>query len=333
MPRRCWIVTTSWGSPGHRAPGANLATALDLLDQAAALRPDLVCLPEELQLIGTPRAERPSLLEPVPGPTYDALAERARRGRTYVVAGLAERRDGRWINTAVLIDRRGRLVGKYDKLHPTDYEIADGVVPGDALPVFGTDFGRVGIQICYDIGWPATWDALGAAGAEVVVWPSAYDGGFPLQTYAWRNQYYVASSVWTHFAHLYDITGRSLAATTRSTRLVAQQVDLEKTLFHTDDNLAKLPAIRAALGREVEVVHFSEENYFTLECRDPAWPVARIAREYQMETHREYHARATRLQDAARGSPPLLQAPGGDGAAAARSARQGNTAADAVAGG
>ena len=177
-------------------------------------------------------------------------------------------------------------------------------MPGDALPVFGTDFGRVGIQICYDIGWPATLGRLGAAGAEVVVWPSAYDGGFPLQTYAWRNQYYVASSVWTHFAHLYDITGRSLAATTRSTRLVAQQVDLEKTLFHTDDNLAKLPAIRAALGRAVEVVRYSEENYFTLECRDPAWPVARIAREFQMETHREYHARATRVQDAARGSPP-----------------------------
>src|SRR5689334_5762690 len=98
MPRKCWIATTSWGSPGHRPPGANLATALDLLDQAAAFRADLVCLPEELQLIGTPRAERPALLEPVPGPAFDALAERARRWRTYVVAGLAERRDGRWYN-------------------------------------------------------------------------------------------------------------------------------------------------------------------------------------------------------------------------------------------
>jgi predicted amidohydrolase len=254
----------------------------------------------------------------VPGPAFDALAERARRWHTYVVAGLAERRDGRWYNTAVLIDRQGHLAGQYDKLRPTDYEIAGGVVPGGALPIFETDFGRVGIQICYDIGWPATWDALGAAGAEVVVWPSAYDGGFPLQTYAWRNQYYVVSSVWTHFAHLYDLTGRTLAATTRATRLVAQQVDLEKTLFHTDNNLAKLPAIRAALGRDAEIVHYSEENYFTLESHDPAWPVTRIAREYEMETYREYHARATREQDAARGAPALLHPPVTNGAVAAR---------------
>ena len=326
------MATTSWGAGAGRTKARNVETALALLDEAAAMRPDLVCLPEEFPIIGIPRGERRGLAEPIPGPTFDAIAERARRYGTYVVAGLGELREERRYNTAVLIDRRGHLVGQYDKVRPTDYEIAAGVTPGRDFPVFETDFGRVGIQICYDIGWPANWDSLGAKGAELVVWPSAYDGGFPLQTYAWRNQYYVVSSVWTHFARVIDLTGRVLAATTRSTRLVAQQIDLEKTLFHTDNNLAKLPAIRAALGRQVEIVNYSEENYFTLESHDPAWPVARIAREHQMETYREYHARATRVQDAARTSPALLQTPGANGAAAAQSAVQGS-AADAAAGG
>ncbi|MDQ3702623.1 MAG: carbon-nitrogen hydrolase family protein [Chloroflexota bacterium] len=222
MPRKAWVVTTSWGSPGGRTAALNRETALALLDDAAAFRPDLVCLPEAVQLIGVPREARPALAEPVPGPLVDALAERARRYRTYIVAGMGERREGQWYNTALLIDRQGHLAGRYDKVCPTDYELRDGVVPGHALPVFETDFGRVAIQVCYDIGWPANWDALGSAGAELVVWPSAYDGGFPLQAYAWRHRYYVVSSVWTHFGRIVDITGRVLASTTRQSRLVAQ---------------------------------------------------------------------------------------------------------------
>lgn len=300
MPRKIWVVTTAWGAPGARTAAQNRETALALLDEAAAWHPDLVCLPEELQLIGVPREARAAMAEPVPGPLFDALAERARRYGTCIVAGLAERRDGRWYNTAVLIDRRGHLAGRYDKRCPTDYELRDGVVPGDALPVFDTDFGRIGVQICYDIGWPANWDALGRAGAELVVWPSAYDGGFPLQAYAWRNQYYVVSSVWTHFGRVLDITGRVLVSTTRQARAAAAQIDLEKTLFHTDYNLARLPGVRARLGRAAEVVQYADEGYFTLESHDPAWPVARIAREFGLETFRDYHARATRLQDEAR---------------------------------
>jgi predicted amidohydrolase len=302
MPRKIWVATTSWGSGAGRTKERNVETALALLDEAAAVRPDLVCLPEEFPIIGVPREERRALLEPIPGPTFDALAERARRHGTYVVAGLGELRDGRRYNTAVLIDGQGHLVGQYDKVRPTDYEIAAGVTPGGEIPVFETDFGRLGVQVCYDIGWPANWDELGAQGAELVVWPSAYDGGFPLQTYAWRHQYYVVSSVWTHFARVIDLTGDVLAATTRSTRLVTRQIDLEKALFHTDYNLAKLAAIRRKLGRDVEIVQCSDENYFTLESHHPDWPVARIAREWEMETFREYHARATAVQDEARGA-------------------------------
>jgi predicted amidohydrolase len=278
MPRKVMVVTTSWGANGvtlgleaEAIKERTLQTALDLLDEAAALQPDLVCLPEELLIIGVPREHRRVLLEPARGPAFRALAERARRHGTYVVAGLGEERGGRRYNTAVLIDRQGELVGQYDKVQPTDYEIAAGVTPGGGLPVFETDFGKVGIQICYDIGWPAGWDELGGQGAEVVVWPSAYDGGFPLQAYAWRNQYYVVSSVWTSFGRVIDITGRVLGQTTRSARLVAQ-----------------------------EIVQYSDENYFTMESHDAAWPVARIAREWEMETFREYHARATCVQDQAR---------------------------------
>ncbi|MDQ3702624.1 MAG: hypothetical protein M3442_17125 [Chloroflexota bacterium] len=71
--------------------------------------------------------------------------------------------------------------------------------------------------------------------------------------------------------------------------------------------------MRARLGRGAEVVQYSDENYFTLESHDAAWPVARIAREFGLETFRDCHARATRLQDQARGAgtTPGVPAPAG----------------------
>jgi hypothetical protein len=125
--------------------------------------------------------------------------------------------------------------------------------------------------------------------------------------------------VWTHFGRVIDVAGRILTATTRLTRVAATEIDLERTLFHADYNLAKLPRVRARLGRAVRVEHYTDEGYFTLESHDPAWPVARIAREFGLETFRDYHARAGRLQDEARrragatGSDGLVAARTGDG--------------------
>jgi hypothetical protein len=72
-------------------------------------------------------------------------------------------------------------------------------------------------------------------GAELVVWPSAYDGGFALQAYAWLRQYYVASSVRTEHSRIIDITRRILASTSRWHRVATETIDLEKERFHIDD--------------------------------------------------------------------------------------------------
>lgn len=69
-------------------------------------------------------------------------------------------------------------------------------MPGEACPcVCEAGFGRLGLAICFDTGWSGHWEQLAADGAELVCWPSAYDGGFSLQAYAWRHQFYVMSAV------------------------------------------------------------------------------------------------------------------------------------------
>jgi predicted amidohydrolase len=143
--------------------------------------------------------------EPIDGPTFQALADCARQYSMYVVAGLPIVVGTVYRIVAVLIDRRGELVGMYAKMHPTDGEIDCGIVPGNEVGVFNTDFGRVGLAICFDVNWPEMWAQMAEQGADVVCWLSAYPGGFPLQAYAWTHKYPIVTSVWPYEARVIDM--------------------------------------------------------------------------------------------------------------------------------
>ena len=278
------------------------------MDAACAQRPDLICLPEAMLHVGTGRADWPEGVQTVPGSFVDELAERARKHRTYIVGSLYAQSAGCFGNRALVIDRAGEIAGSYDKIHPTTREIDSGIKPGAKPEVVETDFGKMGLAICYDIGWPQHWADLAKLGAELVVWPSAYDGGFPLQVYAWTHFYYVVSSVWGDHAKVIDITGRVLASTSHWSRLASAQIDLEKEVFHIDDQVEKLLRVQSELGDRVHAEGYSQENIFTLESNDPEWPLARIKRDYALENFRDYHARATGVQDVARQElAPALQ--------------------------
>jgi predicted amidohydrolase len=303
MPRKVRVTTTSFAFLGPRSVEGNRTSAAAYVDAAGAERADLVCLPETLLHAGIPRADRP-MDETVPGPTFDLLAERARANRVNVVAGLVERRGDRRENVAVVIDRDGQLVGRYSKIHPTTTECElQRITPGCQTGLVDLDVGRIGLAICFDVGWPRIWQDLSEGGAELVVWPSAYDGGFPLQVYAWTHFYYVVSSVWGQHSKVIDITGRVLASTSRWNHLTSATIDLEKRVFHIDDQVAKLHEIQTRYGARVTAVGCSEENVFTLESNDPALPLDAIAAEFGLESFRDYHARATLVQDRHRTAP------------------------------
>ncbi len=302
MPRKVKVATTSWNTPAPTGADSSLEFACQLLETAGASGADLCVLPEGFNFIGVPPDERASHVEPgIPGPASERISEIARKHGMYVVAGLYNYRAGEIRNTALVLDRRGEDVWRYEKIHPTVGEIEMGVVPGEVCPsVYDVEFGRLGFAICYDIGWPEHWDRLGDDGAELVFWPSAYDGGFPLQTYAWKHQYYVVSSVWSQNAKVIDIDGEILAQTTRFSRLVTQEIDLEKELFHTDDNATRLLALQAEHGHEITLKTRGEENVFTLQSNNPALPLAKLKEKFRLESFNDFHARAGRVQDRTR---------------------------------
>ena len=163
---------------------ANLATALALIDRAAATGARLVALPEVWAYLGPQEGNRDSA-EPIPGPTTDALAERARRHGIYLHAGsIYEERPGdpRIFNTTVVLDPRGEVVAKYSKIHMFDvvldgvasYEESATISPGDEVVTLDVDGVTVGLAICYDLRFPELFRILALRGAEVIVLPAAF---------------------------------------------------------------------------------------------------------------------------------------------------------------
>lgn len=224
-PRLARLATVHHRPVRSKSPTDNLAAFAALVDQAGAQKADIVCLPEGATIVGTP-LNYISGSEPLPGPTTKFLGEVARRNNLYIVAGLLEREGDVVYNTAVLIDREGNLAGKYRKTSLPREEIDGGVTPGNSFPVFDTDFGRVGIMICWDVTFPEAARALARQGAEVIMLP-IWGGDISLaKARAIENQVYLVSSTYDMISGVFDLEGNVIAQAKEDKSVAVIEVDL-----------------------------------------------------------------------------------------------------------
>jgi predicted amidohydrolase len=310
MSRKVRVVTVALLGMGGPTVQDNRERARKLIEQAATERPDIICLPETFLEQGVAFRNLAEVAEPVPGPTTDMAATCAREHHCYVICPLTAKHGAKTMNDAVLIDRQGQVVGTYSKIHPvvegSEFtSLEKGMTPGGEAKVFETDFGRIGMQICFDINWDGPWAELKRKGAEIVFWSSAYDGGKHLSIHAWNNHYYVVSAVKSTYARIIDIMGEVLAKTGPRDAIVAQTIDLDVGLFHTDFNNVQIPLIRAKYGPNVTIRIWHEEGLFTLESNRRELSVAQIVNEFALDPLGEYLERNTRLQDAWREGQPI----------------------------
>lgn len=164
-------IGTVYLRPADTTPERNVELFCEQVDAAGKENVDILCLPEMLTFIGTWKTY-PDSAQEIPGVYTDRLGEAAKRNRMWLVAGLVEKERERLYNTAVLFNRKGEIAGTYRKVHIPFGEWHNGIAPGETYPVFDTDFGRIGIQICYDGFFGENTRALALAGAEVVFAPT-----------------------------------------------------------------------------------------------------------------------------------------------------------------
>jgi predicted amidohydrolase len=166
---------------------ANLAAAAELVTNAAASGASLVALPEVFAWRG-PQEREPEIAEPLAGRIGTFASELARRLGIWLVAGsILETADngaagGRCYNTTALFSPDGALAASYRKIHLFDVDVEGRIqvresktrLAGDSPCCVDTELGRIGLAICYDLRFPELFRGLAAAGAEIVVLPSAF---------------------------------------------------------------------------------------------------------------------------------------------------------------
>jgi predicted amidohydrolase len=251
-PRRVTLATVFHRARDTRSPRESLERFVPLVEEAAAKGADIVCLPEGVTIVGN-GLKYGQAAEPVPGPSTEFLGALAKRLKIWIVAGIYERSGSRLYNTAVLIARDGSLAGRYHKMSLPDEEIEGGITPGSDTPVFDTDFGRVGLFICWDSSYPEVARALAARGAEVLFLPIWGGVEQLVQARAIENQVHVVASGYDFRSGIFDRRGVRIADAKGDPSVVVTTVDLaEPTLWEWIGNW------RARIDREAPA--WSEER-------------------------------------------------------------------------
>ncbi len=201
---KCGLIQATWEGDTEKM----IQKHEKMIDDAGKKGVQILCL-QELFLGPYFPAEQDAkwydLTEPVPGPTTNRIAERAKKYQMVIIVPVYEEEmTGVYYNTAAVYDADGTYLGKYRKHHiPHVGGFWEKFYfrPGNlGYPVFDTQYAKVGVYICYDRHFPEGARVLGLNGAEIVFNPSATIAG--LSRYLWEleqpahavaNGYFIAA--------------------------------------------------------------------------------------------------------------------------------------------
>lgn len=144
-----------------------------MLKTAGERRSDLVLFGEYANLHHHMASsdKREYVADPIPGAFTRMVARYAKKNQMNVAMPMFGIYRGVLSSWVVLLNRAGKMIGCYQKTHPTIYEQSIGIKAGDDLAVYELDFGKVGIMTCMDIEYPEVAQILMLRGAELLLFP------------------------------------------------------------------------------------------------------------------------------------------------------------------
>ncbi|MEY8097586.1 carbon-nitrogen hydrolase family protein [Falsihalocynthiibacter sp. S25ZX9] len=167
-------------------PANNLPETVGFVRQAIAQGAEFIATPEVTNCVSNSRAHQVAVLQfEEDDITLAALQQEARNAGVWISIGSLGIKlpdETRFANRSFLINPQGEIVARYDKIHMFDVEISPtetykesaGYRPGDRAVVANTDFGGVGLTICYDVRFAHLHRALAKAGAKIILQPAAF---------------------------------------------------------------------------------------------------------------------------------------------------------------
>ena len=297
-----WIASVSQMGLRAKTPELMVEKIFGVLEEIVPYKPDLVCLPEafpfeyiEAKLAFPERVE-------VSNAVLRQFSAFSKQNSCYTICPVFSSSEGRIYNSAVVFDRTGKRIGQYDKIHETVGYVKGGVSCGALYqPAIQTEFGPIGIQICYDINWEDGWKMLRDQGVRIIFWPSAFDGGEQLNMKALQNKCAVVSSTNKNVSKICDMDGAVVQKTgIWAPNVCCGPVNLEKVFLPTYDYLQECRDIQRKYGKKVNVKVFHKEEWTIVECVSKDLFIGDIMAEFDLKSHVEGVKEAEIIQSRSR---------------------------------
>lgn len=292
------VVQGFWGEyPGLEARVKLLTDLVERVHAESRARygrnADLVALPEEALTCGRKGTARERSLA-FEGRLREHFAELARRHRSYLVLPLDLLENDACYNAAILLDRAGNVQGIYRKVHmvfdPDTRELEGGMTATWDVPVFDCDFGRLGIQICWDMVFDHNWQVLEDKGADLVVWPTAAPNTARPRGRAMDHGYYILSSTWRDNAALFEPTGVLAAQVESPGTILVHEIDLSYAVIGWSPQLGDGQAFIKRFGQRIGYRYYPREDCGIFWSNDPALTIGQAVKELGLTPLRQFEA-------------------------------------------
>lgn len=156
---------------------ANLKKASSMVAEASREGCDFICFPE-IFLIGMVGEKISEYAQEIPGEQTAKFSSLAKENGIHIVMGsIVEKEGSNFYNTSVLIDDSGEILGKYRKINLWNGEKLHRK-PGDRTFVFDTKYGKIGIEICWDLAFPEVSREMALNGAKIIFCPTLWSREF-----------------------------------------------------------------------------------------------------------------------------------------------------------
>jgi len=262
---------------------------------------DLAILPE-VAVTGEISGDMVKSSVPFEGPVKEVFARKAQEQHCYIVVPMYLREDmGKTIcsNVAILVGRNGEVVGTYRKLHlavPVGSDSMEGgMTPGREVPVFDCDFGKLGIQICFDMEYDYGWEQLARQSAELVAWPTQSPQTAQPAFRARQNRFYIVSSTWRNNASIFEPTGRITSQIRPPAQVLVEEIDLSYALVPWSGKLRNGKALREKYGDKVGYHYYEDEDRGIFWSNDPSTTIGQMVRSIGVAEEEEEYQRIENL--------------------------------------
>ena len=248
-----------------------LAKAGNMVKEAAQNGADMVALPEMFNCPYSSGFFR-KIASLGHETTVAAMSRWARENSVILIGGSIPEVDGKRIyNTSFVFDRNGQQIARHRKVHLFDVDLpgmrfkeSDTFTPGEDITVFDTEYGKMGLAICFDVRFPELFRAMAKRGAQIIFLPAQFNmttgpahWDLQLRCRAVDNEcFFVAAAAARYEGFDYECWGHSMIIDPYGTKLA--DCDEKEQIIYADVDLERIAQVRAQLPT---FLHLRSELY------------------------------------------------------------------------